>query len=81
MTTFDLGAIVCDDGDERDAEHGQPGYGLATFKLDPGETVTCVFINVQRGTITIIKNAQPDSDAGLPLRLHAGSTACRLQPR
>lgn len=32
----------------------------ATFKLDPGETVTCVFTNVQGGTITIIKDAIPN---------------------
>ena len=28
--------------------------------LDPGETVKCTFTNIQRGTITIIKDAQPN---------------------
>ena len=59
---FDLGAIVCDDGDSATASSGDLAKLRATFELDPGETVTCVFTNVQRGTITIIKNAQPDSE-------------------
>jgi uncharacterized repeat protein (TIGR01451 family)/fimbrial isopeptide formation D2 family protein len=59
---FDLGSIVCDDGQSAHASTVSLADRLATFKLDPGETVTCVFTNVQRGTITIIKNAQPDSD-------------------
>ena len=54
------GRIVCDDSDDRDASSGDVGTRTATFKLDPGETVTCVFINAQRGTITIIKDAQPN---------------------
>ena len=32
----------------------------ATFELDPGETVTCVFVNVMDGSITIIKDADPE---------------------
>ena len=59
---FDLGSIVCDDGQSATASTVNLASRLATFKLDPGETVTCVFTNVQRGTITIIKNAQPDSE-------------------
>ncbi len=59
---FDLGSIVCDDGQSATASTVDLAKATATFKLDPGETVTCVFTNVQRGTITIIKNAQPDSD-------------------
>ena len=58
---FDLGAIVCDDGQSATPSSGDVATALATFHLDPGETVTCVFTNVERGTITIIKNAQPDS--------------------
>ena len=53
---FDLGAITCSDANSS----GNVGTRTATFNLDPGETVTCVFTNVQRGTITIIKNAVPD---------------------
>ena len=57
---FDLGAITCDDGASATASSGNIGARTATFKLDPGETVKCTFMNVQRGTITIIKNAIPD---------------------
>ncbi|KKK52460.1 hypothetical protein LCGC14_3104710, partial [marine sediment metagenome] len=32
----------------------------ATFELDPGETVTCTFTNTKRGTITVIKDTDPD---------------------
>ena len=57
---FDLGAINCDDGASGTASSGDVGTRTATFRLDPGETVKCTFTNVQRGTITIIKNAIPD---------------------
>ncbi len=60
--SFALGFILCDDGTSLTPSTVSLANRLATFKLDPGETVTCVFTNVQRGTITIIKNAQPDSD-------------------
>ncbi len=53
---WDLGAIRCDDANST----GSVGTRTATFNLEPGETVTCVFTNVQRGTITIIKDAIPD---------------------
>lgn len=53
---WDLGAIECDDANST----GSVGTRAATFNLDPGETVTCVFTNVQRGTITIIKDAIPN---------------------
>ena len=59
---FALGAIVCDDAQSATPSTVDLASRLATFKLDPGETVTCVFTNVQAGTITIIKDAQPDSD-------------------
>ena len=58
---WDLGAIVCTDSDPTGTtSSGVVGTRTATFKLDPGETVTCVFFNAQRGTITIIKDAQPN---------------------
>ncbi len=55
-SNWDLGAIVCDDQNSS----GDVATRTATFRLDPGETVTCTFTNVQRGTITIIKNAVPN---------------------
>jgi hypothetical protein len=33
----------------------------ATIGLDPGENVTCTFTNTEEGSITIVKDAQPDS--------------------
>ncbi|TAK02023.1 MAG: hypothetical protein EPO36_03545 [Chloroflexota bacterium] len=53
---FDLTQIICDDTNSS----GNVAEATATFELDPGETVTCTFWNTQRGTITIIKDAQPN---------------------
>ena len=53
---FDLGAIVCDDANSS----GDVATRTATFRLEAGETVTCTFTNVQRGTVTIIKDAVPN---------------------
>jgi len=53
---FDLGSIQCDDNDST----GNVGNRTATFHLQAGETVKCVFTNVKRGSITIIKDAQPN---------------------
>ena len=53
---YDLTSILCDDADSS----GNIGTRTATFDLDPGETVKCTFTNTQRGTITIIKDAQPN---------------------
>lgn len=55
---FDLGAIVCNDNNSS----GDVAKATATFNLEPGETVKCTFTNVQRGSITIIKDADPDSE-------------------
>ena len=78
---FDLGAIVCDDGQSATPSTVNLGSATATFKLDPGETITCVFTNVQRGTITIIKDAAARQRAGLPLRLHRARRPRRFRPR
>ncbi len=45
---WDLTDITCDDGDSS----GDASTGVATFKVDPGETVKCTFTNTKRGTIT-----------------------------
>ncbi|MFL5641830.1 MAG: isopeptide-forming domain-containing fimbrial protein, partial [Chloroflexota bacterium] len=52
---FDLGAVTCDDANSV----GNVETSTATFHLEAGETVKCTFTNVQRGTITIIKDADP----------------------
>jgi hypothetical protein len=53
---FDLTQIICDDSNSS----GDVAELTANFVLDPGETVKCTFWNTQRGTITIIKDAQPN---------------------
>ena len=59
---WNLGDISCDDGDTLGAvanSSGDVGTATATFELDPGETVTCTFLNVMDGSITIVKDADP----------------------
>ena len=57
---WDLTSIVCDDTDSS----GDTGTGIATFVVDPGETVTCVFTNTKRGTIIIEKATVPTGGTG-----------------
>jgi len=60
-----LTSIVCDDGESDTPSSGDTDTGTATFNLDAGETVTCVFTNTQDGTIEVIKSmpiAGPESE-------------------
>lgn len=50
---WDLENIQCDDGNST----GDTGTATATFNVEPGETVTCVFTNVKQGSIVINKTA------------------------
>lgn len=56
-----LTSIVCDDEDSS----GNLGQRTASFEVDAGETVTCVFTNAQvitgRGSISVSKSANPTS--------------------
>ena len=45
---WDFTSATCDDGSS-----------FGAIDLDPGETVTCTFTNTQRGSLTIIKDADP----------------------
>jgi hypothetical protein len=56
---FDLTAITCVDPDSGTTVN--VGAGTASIDLDDGEVVTCTFVNVQQGSITIVKEVQPDS--------------------
>ncbi len=56
---WDLTSIVCDDTDSS----GNTGTATATFNLQAGETVRCVFTNTQRGTIVVEKQTLPDGSA------------------
>jgi uncharacterized repeat protein (TIGR01451 family) len=55
---FDLTNISCDDANSATASSGNTGTRTATFKLDPGETVTCTFTNTKKGSITVVKHTQ-----------------------
>ncbi len=58
---FDLTGLVCVDSDAGGtASTGSTVTRAATINLDPGETVTCTYTNTERGTITIIKDADPN---------------------
>jgi hypothetical protein len=52
---FDLTAVSCNDGSSATASSGSTSTRTATFKLDPGETVTCTFTNRQRGHVRVVK--------------------------
>jgi CSLREA domain-containing protein len=52
---FDLTAIACDDTSSARVSSGELATGTATFRLDPGETVTCTFTNAQRGMAKVLK--------------------------
>jgi hypothetical protein len=56
---FALTSIVCNDGSSANPSTGNLATRTATFKLDPGETVRCVFTNTKdfhAGTIGFWKN-------------------------
>lgn len=55
---YSLGNIDCDDpsGDSTTDVSGR----TATYAVSPGESVDCEFVNVENGSITIIKDAQPN---------------------
>ena len=71
---FDLTSIVCDDGNST----GSLSTRKATFKLDPGETVTCTFTNTQRGMVKVVKThdgAPPSGTDSFPFELRSGASA------
>ena len=61
---FDLTGLSCNDGSSATASTVSLATRTATFKLDPGETVTCTFTNRQRGTIIVKKVTDPVGAAG-----------------
>ncbi|MGN6607629.1 MAG: prealbumin-like fold domain-containing protein [Jatrophihabitans sp.] len=63
-TGFDLTNISCDDGSSATPSSGSVATRTASFKLDPGETVTCTFTNTQRGTIIVKKLTDPAGSSG-----------------
>ncbi len=59
---FDLTSISCDDGASATPSTTSLGTRTATFKVDPGETVKCTFINTKRGHIVVDKVTNPSGD-------------------
>jgi Prealbumin-like fold domain len=53
--SFDLASISCDDATSAHSSGGDLAARTASFRLDPGETVTCTFTNAQRGTVSVRK--------------------------
>ena len=54
-----LTEIACDDGASATPSAVDVAARSATFQIDPGETVRCVFTNSERGDINVIKSASP----------------------
>jgi plastocyanin len=61
---WDLAAIDCDDGQTGTPSSGDVAARTATFRVDPGETVTCTFTDSKRGAIVVKKQTQPAGAAG-----------------
>ncbi len=80
---YKLKSIVCDDGQSTNPSTGDIQTGVATFKVEPGETVRCVFTNEMFGSITAHKyhdlNLDKDQDSDEPdlqgweMRLYSGN--------
>ena len=51
--SFDLVEVNCDDGGSATTSFGDPTTRSAIFNVDPGEMVTCTFVNARRGTLIV----------------------------
>lgn len=75
---FDLVSIVCDDAAGPTDSTGSVSTRTATFRLDPGETVTCTFTNRQRGTAKVVKTHDglaPSGTDSFTFQLRQGASA------
>src|SRR5207248_3028613 len=72
LSGWDISAVTCDDAASLTPSAGFAASGSASFKLDPGETVTCTFTNTKRGTIGVKKLTKP---AGEPTQFNFAGTA------
>jgi hypothetical protein len=62
---FDLTAVSCDDGGSATVSGGDPATRSAIFQLDPGETVSCTFVNTRRGTLIVSPAVSSDGSEAL----------------
>jgi CSLREA domain-containing protein len=70
---FELISISCDDGASPQPSFGDVSAATATFRLDPGEVVTCTFVNrLKRANLTA---------ATFVLRLETGGEVARQSVR
>jgi hypothetical protein len=70
LSGADLASIVC--VDPTDNSSGDVATATATFDVAPGEHLTCTFTNTRRGTVTIVKDTQPDSPQDFTFNPSAG---------
>lgn len=60
-SNFMLTAISCDDRASANPSSGNVATATATFRLDPGETVTCTFTNrLKQANVNVTKSDSPD---------------------
>ena len=70
---FELISISCDDGASPQPSFGDVSAATATFRLDPGEVVTCTFVNrLKRANLTAV---------AFVLRLETGGEVARQSVR
>src|SRR5205085_2574900 len=60
---WDLSSLSWNDGSSATASSRDTSTLTATFKVDPGETVTCTFTNTKEGSIVVKKLTNPSGDA------------------
>lgn len=62
---FDLVSISCDDGQSANPSAIDFTSRSVVFRVDPGEMVTCVFVNIRRGSIAVAVETDPPESDGL----------------
>jgi hypothetical protein len=75
---FDLTGLSCNDGLSATASTVSLATRTATFKLDPGETVTCTFTNRARGHAKVVKTVSGNAPTGsqsFTFQLRSGASA------
>jgi hypothetical protein len=59
VSGWDLTAITCVTDDAGDTSSVDLSNNLVTIDVDADEDITCTFTNTKRGTITVVKDAEP----------------------
>lgn len=70
---WDLTGISCTDGDSS----GNINTAVATFRVEPGENVTCTYLNRERGKARVVKtvnNAPPSGSQSFTFQLRTGAS-------